>query len=66
MNLYQLEKLKNNPHYKLSLKQKTKLNQIQRKPMVEFGALDIHDNSLKKHNTNQSKKKVKNKKLYAK
>lgn len=37
-----LEKLKQNPHYKLSQKQKEELNDKEINPMIEFGVPPVH------------------------
>ena len=59
MNLQTLKQLAQNPHYKLSPKQKAMLEKANRKPMVEFGVPRIHDNKLKIHDTNQRKRRRK-------
>jgi selenocysteine lyase/cysteine desulfurase len=42
MNEKTLEKLKSNPHYKLSKEQ-------DKKPMVQFGIPKVHNQTVKKH-----------------
>jgi hypothetical protein len=42
-----LEKLKKNPHYKMSQKQK----QATREEMVEFGKVPLHNQQIQKHPT---------------
>lgn len=39
MNAKTLEKLKNNPHYKISAKQYAESQEAERAPMVEFGVV---------------------------
>jgi len=51
MNIETLLKLKNNPHYKLSDKQKAFLNEYERKPMIEFGLPKLHNQSFPKNDT---------------
>ena len=62
MNIATLRKLKNNPFYKMNSKQKEGMAMIERKPMVEFGSPDIHDNSLDIHPVNVVKINRKSKK----
>lgn len=45
MNKETLDRLKNNPHYKLSSKQKEEAKSIERKPMKKFGDVEIHNNT---------------------
>jgi hypothetical protein len=56
MDAETLEKLKNNPHYKMSAKQKEELRQLERKPMVEFGVPPVHNTSFG-HEVEMEKKK---------
>jgi hypothetical protein len=44
-----LLKLKKNPHYKMSREQKISLSNLTRRPMIEFGSLPKHDNTLNIH-----------------
>lgn len=64
MDKQTLLKLQNNPHYTLSDKQRKELNDIlaqeNKKPMIEFGSPDLHDNDFETtRNKRVSKKKVK-------
>lgn len=62
MNIQTLQKLKDNPHYKLSPKQKAELEKSKRKPMVEFGGVKRHDNKLPIHPTSPKRKRRTNRK----
>ena len=57
-----LENLKNNPHYKMNAKQKAEYESIVKKPMIQFGKPDVHDNQFAKHDTFMVKTKYENKK----
>lgn len=50
-----LEKLKKNPHYKISDEQKGVEATIDN-PVKEFGVIPKHDVSIPKHDTGQKKK----------
>jgi len=49
MNYHALLKLKNNPHYRLSDKQKRQLAQYENDPVVLFGIVEKHDNTFEQH-----------------
>jgi len=57
MNNKTADKLRNNPHYKPNEDQQAEINQVERKPMVEFGAPNIHNNDFEKHQVKTKKKK---------
>jgi DNA-binding PadR family transcriptional regulator len=57
MNIETLKMLSKNPHYKLTPKQKEEL--AERKPMVEFGVPNLHNNTFEKHETETKKKRKK-------
>ncbi len=57
MDKQTLLKLKNNPHYKLTDKQKALLASFDRKPMVEFGTVKKNSNKFDKHDTETKKVK---------
>ena len=61
MNIQTLKNLSKNPHYKLSDKQKRQLAEYDRKPMIEFGVMNKHDNTRNIHDTGRTKIKVKGK-----
>jgi len=61
-----LDKLKNNPHYKLSAVQLAELASKERKPMIEFGSLDKHDTTLNKHQAGELRVKRTSKTTYEK
>lgn len=44
-----LERLKKNPHYKMTPKQEEELAYMEKTPMVSFGKVPTHDNSFDKH-----------------
>lgn len=48
MNEATRKKLESNPHYKLSAKQKKEIREenLNRKPMVEFGTPPVHQNRI--------------------
>lgn len=48
-----LKKLQANPHYKLSPAQKAELENQERKPMVEFGEVPLHQQTNKTSNETQ-------------
>lgn len=54
MNQATLEKLRSNPHYKMSEAQKKEAEEIEN-PFAEFGILPKHDPKLPKHPTLQKK-----------
>lgn len=56
MNELTIKKLKSNPHYKMSDKQKEEASKINRKPMVEFGT---HNDIGDTHNNHQVTRKEK-------
>lgn len=59
MNLETLRRLAQNPHYKLTSKQKAELAQHEQKAAVTvFGGVNLHDNSVSIHDTNQHKEVV--------
>ena len=49
MNYHELLKLKRNPHYKLSDKQKKELAQYENDPVVLFGIVEPHNNKFEQH-----------------
>lgn len=51
MNKDQLQKLKNNPYYKLSQKQQTELEEQEKEPMIEFGYPQVHNTGYDRHDT---------------
>lgn len=51
MNKSTLDRLKNNPHYKLSKKQQEEIEEAEREPMVEFGYPNINSTEFDKHPT---------------
>jgi len=57
-----LEKLKRNPHYKLSQKQLDEYTKETRQPMVEFGGPNVHNDSFAKHEVEVKRKNRKFKK----
>ena len=59
MNIQTLKNLSKNPHYKLSDKQKRQLAEYDRKPMIEFGVMNKHNNKMPIHSTGQTKRKKK-------
>lgn len=64
MNEKTLQKIKKNPYYKMSKDQKIQLSEIERKPMIQFGEPNLHDNSFAKHDVSvvKRRKKYENKK----
>lgn len=56
-----LKKLKQNPFYKLSDKQKEEASTIDRRPMIEFGSPNLHNQSFEKHETKVYRKNKKQK-----
>jgi len=57
-----LEKLSQNPHYKMTKEQKAEYEYYNRKPMIQFGTPDINTNQFAKHETSMVKIKYENKK----
>lgn len=51
MNEKTIAKIKNNPFYKPSGAQQAEIAKTERKPMVEFGTIDKHDNDFDRHPT---------------
>lgn len=56
MNYHALLRLKQNPHYKLSEKQKKQLAEYETQPVVLFGIVEKNDNTFAQHNTKVVKK----------
>lgn len=52
MNEATLKKLKANPHYKLSQKQR---EELERPPMVEFGTVPKHNHSIPLHDVSMQR-----------
>lgn len=48
MDIKTYEKLKKNPHYKLSEKQKKEAEKLENEPMITFGKLPLHPNLKRK------------------
>lgn len=57
MNRATLLRLKNNPHYKLSAAQQRQLDELERKPMVEFGVPPVNKNGFEKHEVRINRRK---------
>lgn len=49
MNREMLERLKKNPHYKLTPEQEAEYEKMTKSPMVTFGKVPKHNNSFDKH-----------------
>jgi hypothetical protein len=62
MNIKLLQRLYDNPHYKMSAEQMTEYLQKTRKPMISFGTPDVEKNIFAKHETNIVKSKYETKK----
>lgn len=56
MNIETLRRLAQNPHYKLTSKQKAELARYERTTV--FGSVQTHDNNIKLHDTNQHKVQI--------
>lgn len=54
MNIETLEKLSQNPHYKLSAAQKRQLAEY-RASLTTYGVTPLHDNSFETHETHPRK-----------
>lgn len=63
MNKSTLEKLKQNPHYKMSEKQRKKMEEEEREPMIEFGEANIHNHNIPIHQTQKSPLKRRSRKM---
>lgn len=50
MDRQTLERLANNPHYKMSKKQLEEYNRLVKQPMVTIGQIKTHSNKIGKHN----------------
>ena len=61
MNKQTANKIKKNPHYKPSRRQFMEMSKLEDRPMIEFGQVNKHSNSIQKHDTNQKKLKRKKK-----
>jgi GH43 family beta-xylosidase len=61
MNRETYERIKANPFYKPSPKQRKEMLEFEKKPMAEFGVINKHDTTFEKHDTGQKKLKRKRK-----
>ena len=59
MDYQTLKKLSQNPHYKLSPKQRVALDGYERPKMVQFGEPEINDNTFSQHEVKLKKIKTK-------
>jgi hypothetical protein len=59
MNERILKRLINNPHYKMNKDQKIGLSEIKKKPMIQFGEPNLHNNEFAKHDVSVVKKREK-------
>lgn len=62
MNIKLLQRLFDNPHYKMSAEQMNEYMEKTRKPMISFGTPDVEKNIFAKHETNIVKSKYETKK----
>ena len=62
MNIKLLQRLFDNPHYKMSAEQMQEYIQKTRKPMISFGTPSVEKNLFAKHETNIVKSNYENKK----
>ena len=62
MNIKLLQRLFDNPHYKMSAEQMNEYLEKTRKPMISFGTPDVEKNIFTKHETNIVKSKYETKK----
>jgi len=52
MNKQTLDRLSQNPHYKLNKKQQEEAGKLDRKPMAAFGDFNRNENKFETHPTN--------------
>ena len=62
MNIKLLQRLFDNPHYKMSAEQMNEYMEKTRKPMISFGTPEVEKNIFVKHETNVVKSKYETKK----
>ncbi len=62
MNIKLLQRLFDNPHYKMSAEQMNEYLEKIRKPMISFGTPEVEKNLFAKHETNVVKSKYETKK----
>ena len=62
MNIKLLQRLFDNPHYKMSAEQMQEYIQKTRKPMISFGTPSVEKNLFAKHETNIVKSNYETKK----
>ena len=62
MNIKLLQRLYDNPHYKMSDEQMREYLEKIRKPMISFGTPEVEKNLFVKHETNVVKSKYETKK----
>lgn len=63
MNRATLEKLQQNPHYKISGKQRTQVEDEDREDMVEFGQVKMHGQAVPVHQVQHSPLKRRSRKM---
>lgn len=64
MNKATADRLKNNPHYKLSAAQEIEADQFAEPKAVEFGAVPMHNQSVPLHNPEIPRRARSGKKWY--